>query len=420
MSNHANIVNDHRDHRTVVVTGCGVISALGRGLDQHSSALRAEKQGFRPIDFFDVSRQRVKTAGVVELMEEQEFLNLLGGKLHRSSYDRSAQMIYRALHEALSMAGLVSLSDVPVCIGTSAIAMPLGEQYYKQSVAEPWNRRQQLSRVHGYQAQNQIGAVLRLFGNPSSLRIISNACASGANAIGHGFHLIRSGRAKRVIVGGYDALCQLVFCGFDALQALSPSGIPRPFDAARDGLALGEGAGFLVLEDAEAATLRGAKSLATMDAYAAATDIHHLTQPHPMGITALATMRAACAMAQVSARDIDYINSHGTGTPLNDVAEAHAITEWAGEVAATRCVSSTKSATGHLLGGAGAVEAVICLAAMRDQFLPASLNVRQRDSAVTFDLVEHARSAKIQRVLSNSFGFGGANATVIFSQSSNS
>ena len=407
-------------HRSVVVTGCGVISALGSGLDQHSAALRAEKLGFREIDFFDVERQRVKTAGVVELLPEDEFLDSLDGKIHRGSYDRSAQMIYRAVHQALSMAGLDSLDGVPVCVGTSALAMPLGEAYYKQCVAEPWNRRGQLARVHGYQAQNQIGTILRLFGNPSGLRIISNACASGANAIGHGFHLIRSGLATRVVVGGYDALCQLVFCGFDALQALSPSGIPRPFDAERDGLALGEGAGFLVLEDREAAASRGAKCIAQLDAYAAATDIHHLTQPHPMGETALSTMRAACAMAQVTARDIDYINSHGTGTPLNDVAEANAIATWAGDVVGSRCVSSTKSATGHLLGGAGAVEAVICLAALRDQFLPASLNVRQIDPAVAFDLVQHVRSAKVERVLSNSFGFGGANATVIFSRTATS
>ncbi len=405
-------------HRSVVVTGCGVISAIGNGLDLLSDGLRAEKLGFRQIDFFDVERQRVKTAGVVELRSEEEFLDSLHGRLHRASYDRSAQMIYRALHEALSMAGLDSLDNLPVCIGTSAIAMPLGEAYYKQCVAEPWNRRQQMARVHGYQAQNQIGSVLRLLGNPSELRIISNACASGANAIGQGFHLIRSGRAKRVIVGGYDALCQLVFCGFDALQALSPSGIPRPFDAERDGLALGEGAGFLVLEEREAAASRGAKCIAQLDAYAAATDIHHLTQPHPMGETALSTMRAACAMAQVTPSEIDYINSHGTGTPLNDVAEANAIAAWAGDEVGSCRVSSTKSATGHLLGGAGAVEAVICLAAMRDQFLPASLNVRSIDAAVSFDLITQVRPAKIQRVLSNSFGFGGANATLIFSQTS--
>ena len=137
-----------------------------------------------------------------------------------------------------------------------------------------------------------------------------------------------------------------------------------------------------------------------------------------MGETALSTMRAACAMAQVTPSEIDYINSHGTGTPLNDVAEANAIATWAGDDVGSCCVSSTKSATGHLLGGAGAVEAVICLAAMRDQFLPASLNVRTIDAAVSFDLITQVRPAKIQRVLSNSFGFGGANATLIFSQTS--
>jgi 3-oxoacyl-[acyl-carrier-protein] synthase II len=217
-----------------------------------------------------------------------------------------------------------------------------------------------------------------------------------------------------VLAGGYDALCQLVFSGFDALQALSPSGIPRPFDAARDGLALGEGAGFVVVESSDSAKARGAHVIAEILGYGAATDIHHLTQPHPSGDTALATMQAACAMAGVSAGQIDYLNSHGTGTPLNDVAEGNAIQRWAGHDVGGVRVSSTKSAIGHLLGGAGAVESVISLLALEGQFLPASLNVREPDAVCTFDLVATPREAVVRRVLTNSFGFGGANATLVF------
>ena len=219
-----------------------------------------------------------------------------------------------------------------------------------------------------------------------------------------------------MLAGGYDALCQLVFAGFDTLQALSPSGIPRPFDAARDGLALGEGAGFVVVESAHSAKSRGARVIAEITGYGAATDIHHLTQPHPQGDAALLTMRAACEMAGVSPEQIDYINSHGTGTPLNDIAEGNAIQRWAGEAVAQIKVSSTKSAIGHLLGGAGAVESVICLMALEGQWLPASLNVREADPVCTFDLIREPRDADVRRVLTNSFGFGGANATLVFAK----
>jgi 3-oxoacyl-[acyl-carrier-protein] synthase II len=206
----------------------------------------------------------------------------------------------------------------------------------------------------------------------------------------------------------------LVFCGFDALQALSPSGIPRPFDAARDGLALGEGAGFVIVESAASAKARGARVIAEILGYGAATDVHHLTQPHPLGDAALLTMRAACAMAGLAPEQIDYINSHGTGTPLNDIAEGHAIQRWAGDAVGKIKVSSTKSAIGHLLGGAGAVESVISLIALEGQWLPASLNVRKADAVCTFDLVRTPRGAVVARVLTNSFGFGGANATLVF------
>ena len=200
------------------------------------------------------------------------------------------------------------------------------------------------------------------------------------------------------------------------MQALSPAGIPRPFDAARDGLALGEGAGFVLVESAASAKNRGARVIAEITGYGAATDIHHLTQPHPQGDAALLTMRAACEMAGVSPEQIDYLNSHGTGTPLNDIAEGNAIQRWAGEAVSHIKVSSTKSAIGHLLGGAGAVESVICLMALEGQWLPASLNVRQADPVCTFDLIREPRDASVRRALTNSFGFGGANATLVFAK----
>lgn len=391
------------DPRRVVVTGAGIVSPMGMDFQENAAAFQAGRSAFSPVTLFDVSRQRVGTAGQIDLPENG----------FPARMDRGSRFAWLAAREALAQSGATG-TGMPMIVGTSAAAMPIGEDYYREAQTNPENRRAQLGRVEFYQAQRQMTDMARLSGVDGRIRIVSNACASGANAIGQAFHLVRSGRAERVLAGGYDALCQLVFAGFDALQALSPSGVPRPFDAARDGLALGEGAGFMVVESAATAKSRGARILAEITGYGAATDIHHLTQPHPEGDAALATMRQACSMADVSPEQIDYINSHGTGTPLNDVAEAHAIRRWAGDAVGNIRVSSTKSATGHLLGGAGAVEAVICLIALENQFLPASLNVREVDPACAFDLVREPRPAKVVRTLTNSFGFGGANATLVF------
>ncbi|RPJ34083.1 MAG: beta-ketoacyl-[acyl-carrier-protein] synthase family protein [Verrucomicrobiaceae bacterium] len=376
---------------------------MGMDFTENAAGFRAGRTAFSPVTLFDVSRQRVGTAGQIDLPETG----------FPSRMDRGSQLAWLAAREALAAAGL-SGGTMPMIVGTSAAAMPIGEDYYRAAQSPTQSRRAQLHRVETYQAQRQMVDMASLLEIDGRIRIVSNACASGANAIGQAFHLVRMGRAERVLAGGYDALCQLVFAGFDALQALSPSGIPRPFDAARDGLALGEGAGFMVVESAAAAKSRGARVIAEITGYGAATDVHHLTQPHPNGDAALITMQTACAMAGVSPEQIDYINSHGTGTPLNDVAEGNAIRRWAGDAVSSIKVSSTKSAIGHLLGGAGAVESVICLMAMEGQWLPASLMVREADPVCTFDLIREPREAPVRRTLTNSFGFGGANATLIF------
>lgn len=320
-------------------------------------------------------------------------------------------MMLLAIREALSQAGRSNMDGIDaLVIGTSAGAMPLGEAYFEQAKQDPGRIPAQLSRAEHYQPQRQMNSIADEFGWRGPIIIISNACASGANAIGWAADMIRSGRCKRVLAGGYDALARLVFAGFDSLRALAPSGIPRPFDANRDGLALGEGAAVMLLEAEDA---RQSAALGEVSGYATATDLHHLTQPDPEGKAAIRTMTQACLQAGVSPADIGYINSHGTGTPFNDVAEASAISVWAQNAVSQIPVSSTKSAMGHLLGGAGAVEAVICLMALCGQWLPASLNVREADPAVRFDLVRNFRRAKLNHALTNSFGFGGTNATLV-------
>ena len=253
--------------------------------------------------------------------------------------------------------------------------MLLGEAYYRQAVQKPSRHRQQATRAVHYQPQVQARMVCDALGFSGPITIISNACASGGNAIGHAWDLIRHGQAERVVAGGYDALGEMVFSGFDSLQALSPT-VCRPFDARRDGLALGEGAAVVNLETLESARRRGAEILGELVGYGTAIDQHHLTQPHPQGSTTLTVMKQACASAGVTPDEVDYINAHGTGTVLNDSSEALAISEWAGRRATTLPVSSTKAGIGHLLGGAGAVEAVVCLMTLREQWLPPEIEFR--------------------------------------------
>jgi 3-oxoacyl-[acyl-carrier-protein] synthase II len=290
--------------------------------------------------------------------------------------------------------------------------MSLGEDYYRTATQTPHARRRQPTRVLRYLAQQQPLDLQSAFGFAGPITIIANACASGSNAIGHAYELIRNGRAERVLTGGYDALSHMVFSGFDSLQALSQT-VCRPFDAHRDGLMLGEGGAVLCLETLDSAKGRGAEILGEIVGYGAATDAHHLTQPHPNGDAALATMTSACAQAKISPEQIGYINAHGTGTPLNDVAEAQAINRWAGDRAKNIPVSSTKSSVGHILGGAGAVEAVICLMALREQWLPPTSTLQTPDPICQFPIVTKATERKLEHVLSNSFGFGGSNATIV-------
>jgi 3-oxoacyl-[acyl-carrier-protein] synthase II len=290
--------------------------------------------------------------------------------------------------------------------------MSLGEAYYRQAIQTPHHHAGQSARVIHYQAQQQALNLAEAFGFHGPVTIIANACASGANAIGHAFDLLRRGQAERVLTGGYDAISQLVFAGFDSLQALSPTQC-RPFDAHRDGLALGEGAAVLTLETLESATRRNAEILGEIAGYGAATDAHHLTQPHPNGDAALASMSAACESARIAPEQISYINAHGTGTPLNDSAEAAAINRWAGAKARQIPVSSTKSSIGHLLGAAGSVEAAICLMALREQWLPPTSTLQTPEPICEFPIVTQPIDTKLDYALTNSFGFGGANATLI-------
>ena len=393
-----------------MITGAGIVTALGQGWNANAEGFRTGRTAFRPVTLFDVSRQRARVAAEIELPAKLPLTRL--GVRTLSRLDRASKFLLLAADEAWHQAQWAPSENLPVVLGTTSGGMSLGEAYYRQAVATPESHRRQPSRVTHYQAQRQALDLADAFGFRGPLLLIANACASGANAIGHAWELIHTGKADRVLTGGYDALSHLVFSGFDSLQALSVTQC-RPFDAHRDGLALGEGAAVLTLESLPAAEKRRAPILGEIVGYGAATDVHHLTQPQPQGDAALASMQAACRRANVQPEQIGYVNAHGTGTPLNDSAEAGAINRWAGGHVKNLPVSSTKASIGHLLGAAGAVEAVVCLMALRGQWLPPTSTLQSPDPLCAFPIVRIPTPASFDHALTNSFGFGGANASLI-------
>ena len=382
-----------------VITGLGCVSPLGCDAPATRDALKAGRDGISAVRLFPVGTFLSRTAGQVPA----ELEGITEG-LHSASRDwpRAAKLVFLAMHEALaSRPGFVP--DVVVA-GTTSGGMDFGESFFRGR-ATGMPHRMARRWVRGYVPQQPVLEAMDVLGFDAPVRVVSNACASGTNALCLAAGLVRSGRAKRVLALGFDALAELVFAGFDCLRASTVEKC-RPFDSARTGLALGEGAaGFLieVMDDVPRAAVRAAVA-----GWGFANDNHHLTQPEPSGSGPRLSMERALSDAGWAAEDVGYINAHGTGTPFNDSSEAAAIRA----VCPSAPVSSTKGMTGHALGAAGAIEAAFCVLAMEEGFLPPNINLRETDSGL--DIVANtARPAKLDRVLSNSFGFGGSNATVL-------
>src|SRR6058998_3236855 len=386
----------------VAVVAAGVVSPLGFGLSETLDALRKARDCVTPVTRFSVTQCRCKTAGQVP---DDRLLNkkrdTRAQRLHRASH-----MMIEALGEALAYEP--QLKPELLVIGTTSGGMSYGEDYYR-SLDRHGSLRHAPTWIANYPAQKPVIDALEAFEISAPCQVVANACASGTNAIGHAFECVRSGRYERVLTGGYDALSELVFAGFDSLQASTPEKC-RPFDRDRSGMVLGEGAAILALENLEDARARDARILGEIIGYGISTDNHHLTQPDPSGSGPRRAMEQALQSANRSAEEVDYINAHGTATTFNDAAEGKAIAELFGKVP----VSSTKSMIGHSLGAAGAIEAVICLAALKAQFLPPNINFRNPDPDLDLNIVANtARDAQIDIVLSNSFGFGGTNASIL-------
>jgi len=397
-----NELDGKRQKARVAVVAAGVISPLGFGLEETLAALKANKDCVLPVMGFDTTRCRSKTAGQVA-----------DAGLNRHPNGRKDQRLHRASRMMIAALGQLREQEpefMPelTVIGTTSGGMSYGQDYYR-ALHRHRGLRHSPQWIANYPPQKPVVDAQEAFGISAPCQIIANACASGTNAIGHAFECVRSGKYKQVLTGGYDALSELVFVGFDSLQASTPEKC-RPFDRDRSGMVLGEGAAVLALENLEHARARRALILAEIIGYGISTDNHHLTQPNPSGSGPRQAMEQALASAGRSAKEVDYINAHGTATVFNDAAEGKAIQELFDKVP----VSSSKSMIGHSLGAAGAIEAILCLLALQAQLLPANINFRNPDENLNLNIVANeSREAKIDIVLSNSFGFGGTNASIL-------
>jgi 3-oxoacyl-[acyl-carrier-protein] synthase II len=396
-------VTEKKATTRVAVVAAGVVSPLGFGLAETLDSLRQARDCVTAVTRFSVAQCRCKTAGQVP--DDR----LLAG----SNKDLRAKRLHRASHLMIQALGEVA-SQAPefkpelTVIGTTSGGMSYGEHYYR-SLVRAGNLRHAPTWIANYPTQKPVIDAQEAFGFSAPCQVIANACASGTNAIGHAFECVRSGRYQRVLTGGYDTLSELVFTGFDSLQASTPEKC-RPFDQHRTGMVLGEGAAILALENLDIARARGVPVLAEIIGYGISTDNFHITQPDPSGIGAQKAMQQALQSAGISADEVDYVNAHGTATVFNDAAEGKAINGLFNGVP----VSSTKSMMGHSLGAAGAIEAIICLLALQHQFLPPNINFGALDQDLDLNIVANeSRPAAVRAALSNSFGFGGTNASIL-------
>ena len=397
--------------RQVVVTGLGTVNALGSSVAEFAAALRAGTSAIGPLMLFDTTGYRSRIAA--EVTDDAPPPGIPASLRRRLS--RSDVFALRATAEALADSGVA---------GTTAperIGLAFGGTTGGMLRAEECLRARTEGRIGRYRPDPIIGSpisasadvVASAFGIAGPRLSLSTACSSSANALGVALDWLRLGRVDAVVTGGTESLCRMTFAGFNALHALSLEPC-RPFDRSRSGLSLGEGAAILILESAERAARRGARVHAELIAYGSSADAHHLTAPHPNGRGAVLAMRRALAGAGLRAEEIDYINAHGTGTPLNDAVEAGAIRTVFGDATARLAVSSTKGAVGHTLGAAGAIEALATILALRDGFLPPTVNLEEADPAWDLDLVpRRSRAASPRYALSNSYGFGGNNTSVV-------
>ncbi|HEV8002840.1 MAG TPA: beta-ketoacyl-ACP synthase II [Planctomycetaceae bacterium] len=410
--------------RRVVVTGAGLVTALGCELADFWDRICSGKSGVGPLKRFDTTDFKVTFGGEIRDFSPEDYLALDGKEIRR--LDRFVQFAMVASHKAIELSGIDFTQGDPYRHGTLLGSGIGGLHEIEEQHSKLYERGP--SRVSPFMIPKLIvnaasGNVSIRWGLRGPNSAVATACATATNAIGDAFRLIQHDMADVMVAGGSEAaITPMCLSGFARMNALSthnaePEKASRPFDAERDGFVLSEGAGVLVLEEYEHAKSRGATLLAEITGYGMTADANHMTAPDPEGRGAARAMACALKDAQIDPDKIDYINAHGTSTPLGDKAETMAIKAVFGDHARKLAVSSTKSQIGHLLGASGGVEAIACILAMQHQVAPPTINLEHPDAACDLDYVPNeARSMKINRVLKNSFGFGGHNACLVLAK----
>ncbi len=411
----------------VVITGLGLVTPVGIGLEESWEALLAGQSGVGPISLFDCSAFRVRIAAEVKGWDGTRFIE----KKKLKEMDRFTEFALGAAQMAIQDSQL-EMTDEERDEAGCFIGVGLGGLFTlektKQTLMEKGPQKISPYSIPGIIANLAAGQVSMAHGLRGPSYCTTSACSSGAHALGEAFEWIRRGRAQIMVAGGAEATITPVgIGGFEAMYALSkrneePQLASRPFDKGRDGFVSGEGSGVLVLETLSRAKKRGAKIYAEIVGYGASSDANHLTQPAPHGEGAQRSMKMALKDAGISPDQVDYINAHGTSTPVGDIAESQAVAAVFGEHALSKkanglWVSSTKSMMGHLLGAAGAVESAVCTLAIAEGRIPPTINLVDQDPECMLDYVANtARERSVKYALNNSFGFGGTNASLLFAR----
>ncbi|RJS15223.1 beta-ketoacyl-[acyl-carrier-protein] synthase II [Corallococcus sp. H22C18031201] len=412
-------------NRRVVVTGTGMISALGTGTEKNWQAMLAGKSGIGLVTRFDPGKIDARIAGEVKDFVPEEFID----RREVRRMDLFAQYAMAAADMAVKESGIPIGLDTPngyapekvgVIVGSGIGGISSLEEQHRKGLEKGFDRLSPFFIIQ--MIVNMAPGLISMRYNckgPNWAPV--SACATSAHAIGEAWKSIRLGETDAAIAGGAEAsITPLGLGGFAVMKALStrnddPAGSSRPFDKERDGFVMGEGAGIIILEEMEAAKKRGANILAELVGYGANSDAYHVTQPAPEGEGAARCMRLALQTAGMRPEDVGYINAHGTSTEFNDANETKAIKTVFGDHARKLAVSSTKSMTGHMLGAAGGAEAVVSVQVLTRNVLPPTINQTTPDPTCDLDYVpNHARDAKVDAVMSNSFGFGGTNAVLLF------
>ena len=411
------------DSERVVITGLGAVTPIGNSIDEFWEAMKAGKSGVGPITKFDASEFVTTIAAEVKEFDPLPYMDRRDAR----KMDIFSQFAVAAAVQAARDAGLADGGVDPERYGC-ILGIGIGgfetiETSYYSLIAKGPSRVAPMT-IPKLIANIGPGNVSILLNAQGPCYSLATACASGTDALGDAARLLRAGEVDVVLSGGVEAcITQLGIAGFNAIQALSssfndtPQAASRPFDKDRDGFVLGEGAGVMVLERLDHARRRGARIYGELIGYGITCDANHLTAPHPEGIGAMRAMRIALNDAGLAPEEVDYINAHGTSTPLNDPMETAAIKQVFGEHAYRLKLSSTKSMTGHCVGAAGGVEALACILAIRDQYLPPTINLEEPDPACDLDYVANTGvAAEVRVTVSNSLGFGGHNGVVAIAQ----